>query len=252
MARAKLKKRAKIKAKAKLSQATEGPVQPAAAPPSDRTPSQKARRSQRQRSANLPVQPDVPAAKVTPEPLVAPPPMTQAEALAELARRASEGNEYCLAGLRKMLDEDPKIWRKLGNVSGLAEKSWIALLSNGNKLMEESIPRRLEEMKNELGDPHATPLEKLLIELVGVTWLAAQHGEIDAAGPGGGNLQQANFRLRRAESSQRRLLAAVKTLQLIRALVPRGLRSSGPGTNPPEAVEPGRTVCGTSQNPMPG
>jgi hypothetical protein len=155
--------------------------------------------------------------------------MTQTQALVELARRASAGDETCLVGLRKLLDDKPEIWRTIGDVSILAEKSWIALLSRGNKLMDESIPRRLKEMKAELGGPAASPLEKVLIDLIGGTWLATQHGEIDAANSSGGSLQQANFRLRRAESAQRRLLNAVKTLQVVRALAPRGLLSSGKG-----------------------
>ena len=88
-----------------------------------------------------------------------------------------------------------------------------------------------------MAGPHATPLEKLLIDQVGVTWLAAQHGEISLADEPGGSLQQANFRLRRAESAQRRLLNAVKTLTMVRALVPRGLlpQSAGDLRERPEA-----------------
>jgi hypothetical protein len=151
------------------------------------------------------------------------PPMTQEQGFEELVRRANAGNKVCLAGLRKLLDEKPEIWRTVGNLSALAEKSWISLLSNGNTLAEESIPRHLKELKAGLAGDDPTPVEKMLIDLIGVTWLAAQHGEISASSPPGGSLQQANFRLRRAESSQRRLLNWVKMLAMVRALVPRGL-----------------------------
>ena len=140
-------------------------------------------------------------------------------------RRANSGNETCLAGLRKLLDEQPEIWRAIGNVSALAQKSWIALIGNGNKLVEESIPRQLKELKAELSGPNASPLETMLVDLVATTWLAAQHGEAIAASPEGGSLQQASLRLRRAESSQRRFLNAVRTLTMVRALLPRGLRA---------------------------
>jgi hypothetical protein len=181
------------------------------------------------------VKPDVPPPPV--EPGAPALPMTQEQSFDELVRRASAGNKVCLAGLRKLLDEKPEIWRTVGNLSALAEKCWIGLLGNGNKLAEESIPRRLKELKAELAGHHPTPLEKMLIDLIGVTWLAAQHGEISAAGPPGASLQQANFRLRRAESAQRRLLNSVKMLTMVRALVPRSLMplSAGGHLEKPDA-----------------
>jgi len=163
---------------------------------------------------------DSPSPKAKPVPAK---PLTQEEGFDELVRRANSGNKVCLAGLRKLLDEKPEIWRTVGNLSTLAEKYWTDLLSNGNKLAEESIPRRLKEMKAELAGPDPTPLEKMLIDMIGATWLAAQHGEISAASPPGASLRQANFWLKRAESAQRRLLNTVKMLTMVRALVPRGL-----------------------------
>jgi hypothetical protein len=62
----------------------------------------------------------------------------------------------------------------------------------------------------------------LLVDHAGITWLAAQEGEIQAADRNG-DLGQAALRLKRAESSQRRFLAAVKTLTTLRALVPHGM-----------------------------
>ena len=90
-----------------------------------------------QQASSADLGPEVPAAN-TPATLTP----SQAEAFNEVVRRANSGNETCLAGLRKLLDERPEIWQAIGNVSALAEKSWIALIGNGNKLVEESIPRR--------------------------------------------------------------------------------------------------------------
>jgi hypothetical protein len=65
-------------------------------------------------------------------------------------------------------------------------------------------------------------LESLLVDYVGVTWLAALSGEL-AAAQAGGNAEVARLRLRRAESAARRFTGAVKTLALIRALLPKTL-----------------------------
>jgi hypothetical protein len=64
--------------------------------------------------------------------------------------------------------------------------------------------------------------------LVGVAWLGVHLAEIQAASPAGASLGQAAFRLKRAESSQKRLLAATKTLATLRALVPQGLVPARP------------------------
>jgi hypothetical protein len=161
------------------------------------------------------------------------PPITQAQALQELVRRANEGNATCLAGLRRTLDNNPPLWRAAGDVSALAERHWIELLACGNKLAEESIPRRLRELKDGLAGPDPTSLEALLIDVIGVNWLAAQHGEI-AAAQAGGSIQQATFRHRRAESCQRRLIKAIKALAMVRALWSRAA--------PMTALDPGRDV----------
>jgi hypothetical protein len=149
-------------------------------------------------------------------------PITQAQALQELVRRASAGNEYCLQGLRELLDKNPALWEVAGNVAALAEKHWVEALANGNALVEESIPRRLTALKTDLLGRDPTPLETLLVDVIGVSWLAAQHGEITASRLDG-STQQIASRIRRAESGQRRLLSAVKTLALVRALLPRAL-----------------------------
>jgi hypothetical protein len=147
--------------------------------------------------------------------------------------RASQGNEACLQGLRKLLDGKPEIWKKVGDVSALAERAWVELLSPGNQLLAESIPRRLKELKSSLAGPSPTPLEATLIDYMAITWLAAHHGEL-AAAEVGGSPEVARLRLRRAESAQKRFTAAVKTLSLVRALVPPGLRGreAGAGEKP--------------------
>ena len=148
--------------------------------------------------------------------------MSQAQAFQEIVRRANAGNDSCLLGLRKLLDENPALWRAAGDVSALAERAWIDLVAGGNKLAEEAIPRRLKALKAELAGPQATPLERLLVDMVGVRWLAAEHAEA-AAAEVGGSLPQATFRLKRAESAQKRFAGSVKTLALIRSLLPRGV-----------------------------
>lgn len=93
----------------------------------------------------------------------------------------------------------------------------------GNCLAAEAINRHLTEFKAELAGEHPTAIERLLIDVIGTSWLAHQHAEDQAASVRGANLNQAAFVTKRAEITQKRLLGAVRTLTILRASVPRGL-----------------------------
>jgi hypothetical protein len=151
-----------------------------------------------------------------------------------LVRRANAGSEECLAGLRAVLDDDPQLWRRAGDVGARAERAWVELLAAGNQLAAESIPRRLRELKAELAGPRPSPLEELLVQLLGLSWLAVCHAEAAAAEPGG-SLPQAALRYRRAESAGRRFVNAAKLLATLRELAPRGLLPRAAGRGPQEA-----------------
>lgn len=145
--------------------------------------------------------------------------VTQAQAFDQIVKRANAGNDTCLAGMRQILDSKPEIWQKIGNVATLAEESWIDLVAEGNKLVEESVRRRLNAVTADLAGEKSTPLERLVAGHVGVTWLAACRAEAEAAQPAE-NLPRAAFLLKQAESSQRRFAGAARTLATIRALLP--------------------------------
>jgi hypothetical protein len=146
----------------------------------------------------------------------------------ELVARANAGEREALARLRKFLDANPHIWSRAGDLTAVAERAWIELIAGEDQFRVESVKRRLTQLKDELKGPHPTALEAVLVDLIAVAWLGAHHVEIEAASPAGGSLAQAAFKLRRAESSQKRLLAATKTRATLRALVPRGLVPARP------------------------
>src|SRR5262249_50741233 len=119
-----------------------------------------------------------------------------------------------------LLDAEPELRRQAGDVAAMAEKAWVGQF-HGGPLGSEAIPRRLAELKAELAGPNPTPLERLLADQGGACWLAAQFGE-GAAALTPGCREQARYELRRVESAQRRLLAAARTLALVRTLLPKG------------------------------
>lgn len=147
---------------------------------------------------------------------------TQAEALMIVSRRATAGNATCLEGLLKILNNKPEIWRAIGDVGAHVEQTWIQLLAGEQVLHQESVRRTLQQLKLSIGGEHPTAIEKLLIDVVGITWLAYHHAEL-TAGSNDSALHD-RFFLQRAESAQKRFLAATKTLATLRELAPRGLR----------------------------
>lgn len=156
------------------------------------------------------------------------PTLSQDRLFVELIRRASGGNKQCIARLREILDSQPEIWQRAGDLGLMAQRSWIDLISGDNALAEESIRRKVEQIKRDLAGNSPTPLEGLLVDLIGVTWLAAFHGEA-AAADAGGSVQQVTLRLRRAEAAQRRFLRAIKTLGTFRDLMQRASQQGGAG-----------------------
>ena len=140
----------------------------------------------------------------------------------QLVDRANRGDREALTQLRQYLDKHPQIWQRAGDLAAIAEKNWTELLAEKNHLVAESVKRMVDKLKSGLAGEHPTQLEALLVDQVAVCLLGTQYAEMQAATTGG-TLHQAAFRLKRAESSQKRFLNAVKTLTTLRALAPEGL-----------------------------
>jgi len=148
--------------------------------------------------------------------------------LRKLVERANGGEQWAILRLRKFLDANPSFWREAGDLAAVAERSWLELVVGTDLLAVESAKRKLAEMKAELKGSHPTRTESLLVDVIAVAWLTSQHAELQASTPITGSLDQATWKLRRAESSQKRLLTATKTLATLRALTSRGLAPLNP------------------------
>ncbi len=62
-----------------------------------------------------------------------------------------------------------------------AQDTWLKLIAGDDHLVKESIRKSLTEMRNELEEPGASRLEKLLIERIVACWLQVQFAEINVA-----------------------------------------------------------------------
>jgi hypothetical protein len=143
--------------------------------------------------------------------------------LRKLVARANAGEMWAIRRLKGVLDDNPSFWRRAGDLTAVAEQAWITLVAGSDRLAIECTKRKLAELKDELQGSNPTPMESLLVDTIAVAWLGCQHAEIQASAPTTGSIEQATWKLKRAESSQRRLLTATKTLATVRTLMSKGL-----------------------------
>lgn len=159
------------------------------------------------------------------EPEVRKPTEADLKALKVLIKRANRGEQPALDKLRDFLDENPQVWKVVGDLGRMAKNAWVKLISGQDSLAAESIRRQLAELREELADGSAGIVERLLSEQVALTLLEARYLETLAAGTTG-TIGQAALLLRRLESAQKRLGAALRSLVITRKLLAENTTAS--------------------------
>ena len=143
------------------------------------------------------------------------------ERLAELVQRAQQGDMTVLPLLREAREGVPPLWQEYGDLAAQAQEAWLQLLAGADYLLVESVRLKLGALRQELGTEGASPLEKLLIERVVACWLQTHYADAlyaQAKGPSSTPSVRQEL-MKRQESSQRRYLAAIKQLALVRKLL---------------------------------
>jgi hypothetical protein len=144
--------------------------------------------------------------------------------LIELNRRAKAGDQSALEELRRLLDERPEIWRKVGDLASLAHRTWLRLAASVDPLTAEAVARHVADLETRLMGDDPSPLERLLVRQVVIAWLRLQHATQEAARETGENsLPKAGFNVRRVESAQRCFDQAVKSLNQVVRLRRKGV-----------------------------
>jgi hypothetical protein len=143
------------------------------------------------------------------------------KALRKVIERAQDGDESVLPDLRKALKEEPKISSIFVNLANSLERSIIRNMASGDLMVEECMPRNLEEMRKELAGESPSSLERLLVERIVVCWLEIQYFElIYAQNTGNLSLAQSEFHQKRIDKIHRRYLSSIRTLAQIRKMGP--------------------------------
>jgi hypothetical protein len=161
----------------------------------------------------------------------APPPnISMSARLRELARCAGTGDAAALAELRSLITEHSEIWRTHGDLAWYSERALLNLLGAENVLVVESVVAHLAQMKAHLLGASPSPLVRLLVDQVTITWLQSHHANIAAAHGGEVSIKVAAFLLKRQTIAHREHHRAILALAFAQRLEHAGVFQAPTGT----------------------
>lgn len=142
-----------------------------------------------------------------------------------LASRASQGNKEAVEALVGWLARHPEMRefiRQLDDLCATAEDAWVMSIAGTDLIRQKAIREEIAKMKTELLPEKSSIMHKVMVSNLIVSYLANQAAVLLAAKPAD-QLAVATARDRRAESTMRRLLLAVKCMDLIEEKMNRGV-----------------------------
>jgi hypothetical protein len=143
--------------------------------------------------------------------------------LAELVEQAykEKPDPKDIHALRKKLEEVPDLWRAIFDITKVIRDNLIEKAIS-HKAARIAIERNVSVLLEEFAYENSSPLEKLLIDNIIITWLRLQWVEyqlIGFMGQGEIHMSVVEFWEKRLSISQRRHLRACETLARVRRLL---------------------------------
>ena len=137
-----------------------------------------------------------------------------------LVKQANTGDEAALAELRQTLSDNPQIWQAVGNLALHARMVLARAIAGGDQLVLDSLLRYANELESSLVAPQSGPLERLAVQRIVAAWLECNYAALQGAEPRGETLKHAKFALEIRESADKRFHAAIRSLALVRQMLP--------------------------------
>jgi len=138
--------------------------------------------------------------------------------LTNLAERARTGDETAVPLIREFLQRPGAVGAFGGDLAEQVFVSMTKSIAGKNLGFREDVRCKLDRLRAELSGDNPTSVERVLVERVVACWLQVQDAELRAAQATDASIKQADFHQRRMDATNRRFLAAVKTLALVRKL----------------------------------
>lgn len=131
----------------------------------------------------------------------------------QVLARARTGDETILPELRKLLDEEPKLWTEVADLAECTIFAWAKLISGKNLLMREAIVRDFWARTATLISRKAGPMERMLGQQVALCRLQLLHAEsVLAQSANDAFTKKADVVDKRITACQKRLSRAHKDL----------------------------------------
>src|SRR6185436_12151423 len=105
---------------------------------------------------------------------------------------------------------NPQLWRPLGDLGQLVQNHMISLATRGSFLLEESVRRRLAELRLQLTTSGNDPLADFLIQRVLISFLEVEIRQLQALHALGEPMNRKQQR--RLDQAQRRHVESIKAL----------------------------------------
>lgn len=160
-----------------------------------------------------------------PTPAVTPQPTSQAEFQA-IVKLANAGDREALTRLRQTLDDNPAVWEDVSRIAIESERKLIDQIAGGDRLVEESIRRRLQQLRTDLAGPSPPPAIRMGVDRVAVAWLLLHIAEKAFIADSGSGLPGAQFNLKKHDLANRQYIAALKSLQELQERLPKGRQTT--------------------------
>jgi hypothetical protein len=179
--------------------------------------------------------------------------------------RGVAGDRSALPAIKAAFDEHPELVAHFGDLSARALEALLDLAAGNDQVTREAIRRHAAALRGEIAGGDPSPLLGLLADRVSLTWIDTHTADLNLAAQARLHPSDPQFiqvACRRADSAQRRFLAAVRAAATVTKLLPRKPTALELLTRPiPERAPPRRarkpddritsSVSGTDRRAMP-
>ena len=133
--------------------------------------------------------------------------------------RARKGDKIAFEALKEGLPVGSDLWQRAGDLSLKAEKTIITTAFGVDDLVVlEGVRRQLDALKRDLNGSSPTPIERVLVDRIGVCWLALNLAEIIYHQAKGLSPNLDDSHQRRIDRCHHRYLSAIRALAVVRRL----------------------------------
>ena len=145
--------------------------------------------------------------------------LTFTDDLKALVKRADQGDTQAVAELQRLLNDNQSIWQELGDLARHAEQAQINVAAGDNTLLAESIRHKADSLRRELTALTDSPLERLLIDRVVISWIQLHAAELQVGKPDSSNADWMKYLEKRHDQAHRRYLGAIRELSRLQKLL---------------------------------